>query len=144
MSNTVRGAIGEIIAWQYLAKKVYPAFVQSLSGAIPMQTETYDPKSPICHIGPLTDEQKHYLDGHFRRSWDFITEIWQKPRFIYLVEVKTSGQYTSTRYPPSWRNRRKLPPSEEIKKVKNLGFSPILLKVLFREDWNVDISCEQL
>jgi hypothetical protein len=144
MSNTVRGAIGEIIAWQYLTKKLYPNFVQSLQGAIPCQAEIYDLRSPIFHVGPLTDDQRHYLDGHFRRTWDFIATTSQKPPTTYLVEVKTSGQHTSTRHPPSWRDRRKLPPTSEIEKVKRLGFTPILAKILFRENWQVNISCEQL
>jgi len=145
MSNTVRGAIGEIIAWQYLTKKFYPNFVQSLQGAIPCQAETYNPRS-LLHAEPLTDKQKHYLAGHFGRSWDFIANvsIAQKPARVYLVEVKTSGQQTSTRHPPSWHDRRKLSHPKEVKKVKCLGFTPILLKVLFRKDWDADISCEQL
>lgn len=145
MTNTVRGAIGEVIGWQYLTKKLSPYFVQSLQGAIPCQAETYDPKFPF-HAEPLTDKQRNYLDGHFRRNWDFIANVSvaQKPPVIYLVEVKTSGQYTSTKHPPSWRDRRKLPPTEDVEKVKRLGFTPILLKVLFRENWRVDISCEKL
>jgi len=138
MSNTVRGAIGEIIAWQYLTKKFYPSFVQSLQGAIPCQGESYW-KSPC---GPPTDGQRQYLAGHFGHSWDFIaTDYSQKPPTTYLVEVKTSGQHTSTRPPPSWHDRGKLPPIREIERVKRLGFAPILLKVHLREDWEVKISC---
>jgi hypothetical protein len=142
MSNTVRGAIGEIIAWQYLAKKLYPSFVQSLQGAIPCQAETYDPQNSRY---ALTDQQKRYLDGRFRRAWDFIADDYaQKLRIIYLLEVKTSGQYTATRHPPSWHDRRKLPRHEEINRVKRLGFTPILVKIFLKENWRVDISCENL
>ena len=139
MSNTVTGAIGEVIAWQYLAKKLYPGFVQSLQGATPCQAETYPQSSRYG----LTDEQKLYLGRG--RGWDFIADDYaQKPRIIYLVEVKTSGQYASTRHTPSWHDRRKLPRDEQINKAKRLGFTPILVKIFMKENWRVDISCENL
>jgi hypothetical protein len=142
MTNTVRGAIGEIIAWQYLVKKLYPAFVQSLQGATPCQAEKYNPNFPF-HTEPLMHKQRYYLDGHFKRSWDFIANTrTRRSRNVYLFEVKTSSQ--TTRHRASWRNRRKIPASREIEKVKSLGFTPILVKILFSHNWKVDISCECL
>jgi len=148
ISSNTKGAIGELIAWNHLNRRCRG--VRALSATRPANETIPD----YFDDSALPDFQRKYLEcqmpknisrnpGQGRR-WDFVASSWQKPVTLYLIEVKTSSEHKSSRHPPSWHDRRKLPPIEEIENVKSLGFTPILLKVLFGENWRVDISCEQL
>lgn len=147
------GAIGELIAWQYLWQKGIHAY--SFAAGRPwfmadkLVAEVQPDFYPNFEHRWLRKQQLEYLKNlkaHGPRRWDFVAiermesvEWWlrnKKPKKVYLVEVKASRQGKS-RHDLRGSMKGKIP--EDIENVKRLGFQPLLLIIDFLENWTFKV-----
>jgi hypothetical protein len=138
------GAIGEVIAWQYLHKNRIiasrfgqgrPWFVEKLR----------DEGEPDFQHSWLTEQQTDFLRDLFKQSprlWDFVGTKHYPPEQHYLVEVKT-------RRPR--KNRHDLRGSfkglitEDQKRAMSLhGFKPLLVVVDLLDNWRFEVTLREL
>ncbi len=147
------GAIGEVIAWQYLHQKGIiavrfgmgrPWFIGKM--------ESDEVKSPFDRFLEhtwFTKRQLAYLvnlqEKGTTRRWDFIAigarDIGKKWRTVYLVEVKVRRQGKS-RYDLRGALKGKI--LQDLEEVKSFGFVPLLLIVDLLDNWRFEITSAKL
>ena len=147
------GAVGEVIAWQYLHQKGIIAVRFGIGRPWFMgKMESDEVKSPFDRFLERTYFTKRQLDylvnlqekGTTRR-WDFIAigarDIGKKRRTISLVEVKVRRQGKNRR---DLRSTLKGKTPQDLEKAKSLGFVPLLLIVDLLDDWKFEVTCREL
>ena len=149
--GAVTGSIGEILAWKYLKSK--GVFAHKFHSWYPFPA-TY----PLHRGGGdyecqrLNREQADYLkdiDRHGPRRFDLIGFSLKPgvPHYgVYLIEVKTKGLGRG-RQDLDYGIKsleRKLPPKEEMDKVKALGFHILLITVRLLDEWRFKVMCKEM
>ncbi len=146
------GAVGETIAWQYLYKEGITAVSFGL-GRPWFISKTLSEKvktsfDRFLEHRWLTKEQSSYLTNlHEKgtRRWDFVgtrrRDINKKRKTIYLIEVKVKRQGKS-RHDLRGSMKGKIP--EDYKEVRSLGFVPLLVIVSLLNNWQAEITLEEL
>jgi hypothetical protein len=131
------GAVAETLAWQYLYKKGFLAF--AFGAGRPWFTGTRVGWGILFCQGWLNSKQLNYLNdlsAHGPRRWDFVAKE-RKGNKIYLAEVKaTRGQ--NKRHDLRGLMKGIIP--QDLVKIKDIGFRPILIIVQFSDNWIIDVT----
>lgn len=140
------GAVGEIIAWQYLWENGIVGF--SFGQGRPWFTNKLIEQQPTFYRSWLKKKQLNYLnnleeDGP--RRWDFIgtrpREHGKRNRTVYLIEVKVRRKGKS-RHDLRGTLKGKIP--QDLEMEKSLGFVPLLLIVDMLDNWKFEITSREL
>jgi hypothetical protein len=148
--STLKGAIGELLAWKYLSVHRIQSYALYPYLELGINWDWKETKEKFSWLNAAQMEYLRRNDMRGPRRWDLVgltghietirTQSGGK-KFVmdelYLFEVKTG----STRKDMGPRSiARKMPPGDEVERVKGLGFKPVLVKVQLADDWNFNIS----
>lgn len=138
------GAIGEVIAWQYLWKNRIvasrfgqgrPWFIDKLRGEA----------EPDFQRSWFTEQQTNFLIDLFKQSprrWDFVGIRHYPPEQRYLVEVKTRRPRKNRH---DLRGSLKGLITEDQKRAMSLhGFKPLLVVVGLLDNWRFEVTLKEL